>query len=738
MMILSSCSSGQSTTDVSKELADTLTDSLVFDKGKSVPGDKPAGNPAAPAAVKAAIPTGGMDAASRTLAVASEYPQITAASLPGHLSAGDSFELLLFTYFADWQNVTGAVVAVEKNGVYAGKYIDVTAKVENVDGKFRMKLTGKVASSVDFGTEDFIVKIGMKRADGQVGNYYEWALNATGTKGGLDGGTDGGGEVCTDLPKRFDADSTIKKGCYLAKQSPVIAAAVKLTLEPGVKIVFSQDTELAISADQALVATGTATDPITLTGAQKQRGFWQGVGFDGNLNEFSRLDHVTVEYAGSTKSDKDAAAVKLTADSRGARLKMTHTTLRESQGWGLYLTGSAVMPEFSANTITKNTLGPANVDGEVAGILDATSSYTGNDVDRFRVRAYRLNKAATWGVPTVSYYLASSLDLSADLTLVPGVTLIFAKEMGLSVSNDIAALIADGTADMPILFTGETKERGFWEGITFSGSNNTRNSFSNVTVEWGGSTTSDKSNAGVKMTGDSHGVQLKMNRTTIKESEGWGMFMTGSAIIPEFAGNVITKNTLGPVSLDSANAHELSPESSYTGNDVDMVRVRSYSINKDVTWKAIGVPYNISDGTRVPFALTLEPGVTLVMDPGSGLDVYDDTGVLHAVGTAVKPIVITGTTKTAGSWGSLTFGNTRQNANTMDYCTVEYGGGDAKSGNNGMIKAASDSRGVGISITNSKIQFSAVWGIWLSHYATATLNNNTMTGNALGDVYKEP
>ncbi|MFA6035046.1 MAG: hypothetical protein WC889_19260, partial [Myxococcota bacterium] len=582
----------------------------------------------------------------------------------------------------------------------------------------------------DAATKDFTVK--SRSGDRDAGT------DSGVTDGGVaDGGPDAGPEICTDLPARFDQDTTIKKGCYLAKKSPVIAAAVKITLEPGVKVVFSQDTGMTISGNQVLVAAGTVDDPIILTGEGKARGSWKGLVFDGNLIADSRLDYVVVEYAGSVKSDKDAAAVKLVADSRGARLSMTHTMLKQSQGWGLWLTGSAVLPQFAANVISGNQLGPVNADAEVVGVLDAASKYNGNDVDQVRVRAYRLSKAARWAALGVPYYLESSLSLSADLTVAPGVTFIMAEGFGLTVSGDASALIAVGTAQAPIVFTGESKARGSWKGIIFDGSNNNRNKMSHVTVEWAGSTASDVDGAAVKLIADSHGVQLNMSQTTLKQSQGWGLYMVGSAIVPAFTGNVLTQNLLGPASVDSDSAHQLLPASTYTGNDVDRVRVRTNRVSQAVTWSDIGVPYILDGGVAVDLVWTLAPGVTLIMEQDAGINVNGDAAGFYAVGTSAKPILITGATKTAGDWNSIVFSGSNNASNVLDHCTVEYGGGGSKYGWEGMIFATADSHGVTLTVTNSTIQNSGVWGIWLCTSAVSTLENNTMTGNTLGDVYQQ-
>lgn len=248
-----------------------------------------------------------------------------------------------------------------------------------------------------------------------------------------DGGTDAGVDTCVAFPERIDADYTTEKGCWLVLKTPVIAAGVTLTVKPGAKLMFSMGTKLTISAAQVLNASGTEAEPILFTGAVPARGSWKGVVFDGNASP-STLAWVTVEYGGDTAADADAADVKLIADSRGARVGFSHVTLRESEGYGLWLTGSAVLPVFESNTLTANTLGPLNIDAETVGRLDAASTFTGNDKDEIKVRASRLTTSATWVDPGVPYHVLSDLASSgtAQLTLSAGVKLVFAPEVALT------------------------------------------------------------------------------------------------------------------------------------------------------------------------------------------------------------------------------------------------------------------------------------------------------------------
>lgn len=555
-----------------------------------------------------------------------------------------------------------------------------------------------------------------------------------GPDGGVDAGTP---DVCINFPERITVDTVVPRGCHLVLQTPILSSGVKLTLQPGARLIFSQDTELAISAAQVLYAAGTQADPILLTGAVKARGHWKGLSFEGT-SQVSTLDWVTVEYAGNTSADADAAAVKLTADSRGVRLAMSNSTLRESQGWGLWAAGSAVLPGFTNNTLTKNTLGPASLDSQTVGSIDDTSRYAGNDVERLHVRAFRMTAAATWDALDVPYYLPTTLQLmSAPLTVMPGATFIFKEGAGIDVSGDAAALHAEGTAEKPIVFTAETHSRGAWSGLVFSGSNNALNSLKYATVEWGGDVVADADAAGVKCIADSHGVTVKLDHVTIRQSQGWGLFLTGSAKTPVFTSNVFTENLLGPAWVHSNVAQLLSSDSTYVGNDVDKVFVEAYRINQAATWRDLGVPYRV-DGIVWPIAvLTLEPGVTLEMGEDASIDISGDAAGLRAVGTATQRITFTGATKTAGSWYGIDFDGSNNANNILDYCTVEYGGGGGAAGWGGMIWAHADSHGVTLQVKNSLIRHSATWGIWLGGSANETLSGNTLSDNASGDVFQQ-
>jgi len=150
-----------------------------------------------------------------------------------------------------------------------------------------------------------------------------------------------------------DAAWTVADSPYLVTGNVLVGEGMTLTLEPGVTVWFS-DTR-ALQVQGALVARGTATQPITFTSwhAQGQPDDWAGIVFgdtavdatfdgEGNYLGGSALQYVTVEYArwGSFDYAVDAPDTAIYVD---------HCTIRYNRGGGLRVGDDG-------NNITHNTI----------------------------------------------------------------------------------------------------------------------------------------------------------------------------------------------------------------------------------------------------------------------------------------------------------------------------------------------------------------------------------------------
>ncbi|UCE60854.1 MAG: hypothetical protein JSU63_03710 [Phycisphaerales bacterium] len=325
------------------------------------------------------------------------------------------------------------------------------------------------------------------------------------------------------------------------------------------------------------------------------------------------------------------------------------------------------------------------------------------------------------------YTAESSISVSGDATLTvePGVTIKFQQGVEMTVWGD-GKLSAVGTADLPVVLTGEEAIRGYWDGLRFYQSNSTVNQLDYVTIEYAGA----QWDANLYLAGSSNSpARVDITNCTLRESEAYGFVFT-DAEIGEFSGNTITANAVGAGSVTANDAGYLDDTSTYAGNDVDIVRISGSTLSEDRTWPGIDADYLIDGDIGVQALLTIAPGATLVFAQENEMTVWGD-GRLSAVGTAVAPILFTGNEEIRGYWSGLRFYHSNSTNNQLDYVTFEYGGGyfDA----NLYLDGASDSP-ARVNITNCTFRESETYGLSMEDAVVEQFSGNTLTANTLGAV----
>jgi len=143
------------------------------------------------------------------------------------------------------------------------------------------------------------------------------------------------------------------------------------------------------------------------------------------------------------------------------------------------------------------------------------------------------------------------------------------------------------------------------------------------------------------------------------------------------------------------------------------------------------ISYLVTDEIDIEAELTIEPGSTIEFESGTGFEVTEQAGAINAQGTEEDPILITGTNEQAGWWNGIYFEDSSNQNNILDYVTIEYGGGEEylRSGSGNLV-IGRDNRNAAIDITNSTLQQSENYGLWLHEEAEIrNFENNTITDN---------
>lgn len=320
-----------------------------------------------------------------------------------------------------------------------------------------------------------------------------------------------------------------------------------LTLEAGTRLVFDAGASLELNSGGQIVAIGTASSPVVLTGVEPTRGFWKGVRVQGGAS--GSLDHTVVEYAGGddwTGASDTAAALYLETD---ASLTITNSTLRESANYALIARGGASIEGFAGNTVTANAKA-MHIHPDRVAELDAESTYAGNTDGVVTVvlsNNDRVNTDATWKSIDVPYLISDRFFVEANLTIEPGAQLTFAQNVQMIISQDSGTLSVEGTAEAPVKLFGAEATSGYWTGIRFA-SNSPSNVISHATFSHGGARpwTGNADSVGtIYVEAD---AQISLSDVVIEDAEGYGVTLASdSAVIS--CSNVTSTASKGTVGI---------------------------------------------------------------------------------------------------------------------------------------------------------------------------------------------
>ncbi len=539
-----------------------------------------------------------------------------------------------------------------------------------------------------------------------------------------------GGTIDTDtrLENLFSDESLPD---YIASSNVFVSA--NLIIDPGVKIVFTEDTGLEVSSAGSINAVGTNAEPIVLTGTTTIAGFWKGISIQSN-NASNELSYVTVEYGGS--SGFDGANLKANVMVEGAgKVKITNSIFQNSGGYGIYTRSlESSLEGFANNTITANEA-PIMTRINHYHYFDAASTYTGNTKDY--IDSYWSNNNTTqdvvWNALDVPFRMASNIEnIESAITIMPGANFIGQPNGGIEIIAS-GSLKAVATTSAPIIFKGEQDLPGYWRGLVFS-SNNANNELNYVTISNGGEEGFDganlKSNVMVEGVG-----RLIVKNTTLKNSGGYGIYTRSlDSKLIDFTNNTITEN-VAPVMTRINHYHFFDNGTTYTGNTKDYID--SYWSNnnttQDVVWNALDVPFRMASNIEdIESAITIMPGANFIGQPNGGIRIIDG-GSLKAIGTASARVTFIGEQDVEGYWRGLRFlSNTLDNE--LVFVTVSNGGEVGFDGGNRKANIEVGSAGR-LNLSSSTLSKSGQYGVGVQSGGVLIETGNTFTGNLDVDIF---
>ncbi|SFV56731.1 Fibronectin type III domain protein [hydrothermal vent metagenome] len=517
---------------------------------------------------------------------------------------------------------------------------------------------------------------------------------------------------------------TVLDGCYKIDRYLEIAENKLLTIKAGSTLKFTSSGYISVKG--ALKAVGTATNPIIFTGTTESAGHWQGIQFDNAVDDRNELDNVIIEYAGSWAY----GALYATG---ATKLKIRNSIIRNNKLNGFYFGDDVMLSEFSNVTSTKNEATAGSVHPNALNVIDGTSNFKGNNNDYLTVRSGTVKSNQTWNALTVPVLVDRYIEIASNklVNIKAGSKFEFVSSGYISVNG---ALKAIGTAEYkdkktgktipanPITFSGATKAAGQWQGIQFNNAVDDRNELDNIIIEHAGSW----AYGALYATG---ATKLKIRNSIIRNNKLYGFYFGNEVELNEFTNVTSTNNEktagrIGPKALSAIDG-----TSDFTGNiEDDYLTVASGNIVKDQTWKALSVPVLVDRYIEIGknALVTVNSGARFAFVSSGYISV---NGAFKAMGTATKPILFTGATKSKGFWQGIQFNNAVDNRNELAHITVEYAGSWAY----GAVMALDATV---LNLHDSIIRNNNLFGLWISDTASVTNTNNIFTNNTKGNVHQ--
>jgi len=298
-----------------------------------------------------------------------------------------------------------------------------------------------------------------------------------------------------------------------------------LDLLPGIVLEFGLDGALWVSTSGSIHAEGTAESPVTMRGAENERGYWKGLAVESKATA-NTLRHCVVENAGASQWNGATETVTGIWLPDQSKLVVADSILRGSGGSALGSQGGADISGFAGNTIEDNA-STLMVSPNMAADIEASNTFSRNDDGFVRVEysgADTIEEAGTWAALGVPYRVLERMRVAAAWELAPGAVVEVAQDVNISIDSG-GSISAIGTADAPVRFVGAESLRGYWQGIEIH-TVTASNVFEHAEVVHAGSegfNGSDDSDGALFIGGFGGDGSVTIGNTRIESSGGFGV-----------------------------------------------------------------------------------------------------------------------------------------------------------------------------------------------------------------------
>lgn len=541
-----------------------------------------------------------------------------------------------------------------------------------------------------------------------------------------------------------------------------------LTLEPGVELQFETYSATGGVWSQLHVLGLLTADGALLTSEEETPGpgTWRGIrlgDYDGSHFGSVTLTDTTVEWHEGV-SGYGAATLERSVlqDARrgisALRVSVVDSTIQrlsdDDAAIAVGTTGSGLT--LRGSTITSCAGRPLTIEAHLIDAVEGDNDLSGNATDEILVvngdrtrSSAHVETTTTWRDVGAVWRLQDSVIFYAVVggtqvvTFEDGVDIVAERDVRIAVGSR-ASIVVDGHTEGVTMSSVFGSAADLWTGLLVGG---VYGDYDHENSRIDGLTVRNANTAllmgraapisNSTFSGNRVGLSIEgldsVTDSVFSDNTIYGVDIrmdTDVAVNPGgFARNTVTGNGAAGT-LAAAVVPALDGSNAFTGNDEDVLSV-SYSRTggalRDPTWADVGVPYRVEGWLRLDNhsrgTWTVEPGVTLLLDPG--VSIYTDGLDIDLQGTASAPIVFTSAeaAPAAGDWDYLWLRNC--SSATLAHVQMQYGG----SGLGMLFLSSCDT-----TVTDSVFADSADFCIETGGTTALTLSDTTFSSCAAGDT----
>lgn len=349
--------------------------------------------------------------------------------------------------------------------------------------------------------------------------------------------------------------------------------------------------------------------------------------------------------------------------------------------------------------------------------------------------------------------VTSNLTLRATLTVLPGSEVSICSECQIQVtsSGTLGTLVAEGTADQPIVFKAADPSLP-WRRLLFASPVSERSVLRHVVIQDAGSRSDVNEGALHIIPGLNDLAVPVIDQTAILGSSNFGLMVMANSDDP-------TPPSITRVSIDdSARAAVRASPMAINGmdnltlsnNGSDRIEVIGQTVYRDLTFRNHGYPYELLGSISVrdidqlgePTRVRIDPGVTVLLHPEVDVNIgtlFDANVALEIEGTAADPVsfLAVGSPAEAGDfepWGQLRFGldGSAAPAHKIAHASFNDGGGALV---DGALTASLEMRGRGhLTLDHVTVTGSSNGGVYLSSAGTLSATDSRFVANRAGMI----